>query len=128
MVSYSENIPTFSPVEQPSLPKVLVALPTKAGYELVKIEEIIYCKAEGNYTKILFTNGHSTLISRKLKETYAKLESNWFYRIHQSYLVNMEFARKYLKKSGGQLELADGTVLPVSKSYKEQVLQLFRFV
>ena len=106
----------------------IMAFPTKAGYELVDKEDIIYCKAEGNYTLVLFLKGQSLLISRKLKDTSASLEDNWFVRIHQSYLVNMRFARKYLRKSGGQLVMSDGAILPISKSFKEKVLDFFKIV
>lgn len=111
-----------------SLPKTVIALPTKEGYELVKEESILYCKAEGNYTMILFTNSKSLLISRKLKDTANCIEGAWFLRIHQSFMVNMRFAKKYIRKNGGKLVLVDDTILPISKKYKEQVLKLFKFV
>ena len=68
------------------------------------------------------------LISRKLKQTAASLENAWFLRIHQSYLVNMRHAQLYLRKSGGQLVMANGEKLPISKNYKELVLQFFKIV
>ncbi len=106
----------------------VVALPMKEGYRLVNQENILYCKAEGNYTLVFFANGNTMLISRKLKQTTASLEDIWFLRIHQSYLVNMRHAQLYLRKSGGQLVMTDGKKLPISKSFKEQVLQLFKIV
>lgn len=108
--------------------KKVIALPTKEGFRLVKLSEILYCKAEGNYTRIFFIKGEKLLISRKLKETAASFAETYFQRIHQSYLVNMEEAHLYLKKSGGRLVMSDGTNLPISKSYKKQVLELFKFV
>lgn len=110
------------------LPKKVIALPMKEGFRLVKLEDILYCKAEGNYTQILFLNGETMLISRKLKETSASLQGGLFQRIHQSYLININHARMYLRKSGGQLIMSDGVKLPISKTYKEAVLNLFKFV
>lgn len=106
----------------------VIALPMKEGYRLVEQESILYCKAEGNYTLVTFVNGNTMLISRKLKQTAASLENTWFLRIHQSYFVNMRHAQLYLRKAGGQLVMKDGKKLPISKSYKEQVLQLFKIV
>ena len=115
-------------VNEQILPKEVIALPMKEGFRLVKLEDIMYCKAEGNYTQIIFLDGGTMLISRKLKETSASLEGKLFQRIHQSYLVNMRHAKMYLRKSGGQLIMSDGKKLPISKSYKEEVLNLFKFV
>lgn len=115
-------------LNEQKIPKDVIALPMKEGYRLIKPDDILYCKAEGNYTQILFINGETMLISRKLKETSASLESKLFQRIHQSYLVNIDHAKMYLRKSGGQLVMTDGTKLPISKSYKEEVLNLFKFV
>ncbi len=115
-------------VNEQTLPREVIALPMKEGFRLVKLEDIMYCKAEGNYTQIIFLDGGTMLISRKLKETSASLEGKLFQRIHQSYLVNMRHAKMYLRKSGGQLVMSDGIKLPISKSYKEEVLNLFKFV
>jgi len=106
----------------------IFALPMKTGYRLVNQENILYCRAEGNYTEVHFVNGKTMLISRKLKQVAASLEDDSFLRIHQSFLVNMRHAQFYLRKSGGQLVMVDGTTLPVSKSYKDQVLQLFKII
>ena len=104
------------------------AFPIKDGYRLVNSADILYCKAEGNYTQVFLTNGSNLLISRKLKQTAASLENEWFLRIDQSYLVNMHHVEVYLRKSGGQLVMTNGINLPISKHYKEQVLQLFKIV
>ena len=109
-------------------PKKVVALPMKTGYKLVQKDQILYCKASGNYTEVFFTNGSTLLISRKLKETADSLTSYWFLRIHQSYLVNMQFATQYLRKAGGQLIMVDGKQFPISKNHKAQVLSFFNFV
>ncbi len=106
----------------------VIALPMKEGYRLVNQENILYCKGDGNYTQVFFANGKTMLISRNLKQTVACLESNYFIRIHQSYLVNMHHAHLYLRQSGGQLVMTDNKKLPISKKFKEQVLQFLKFV
>lgn len=109
-------------------PALKVALPMKQGYRLVESENILYCRAEGNYTLVFFVNGTNMMISRKLKQTAGRLKNSWFLRIHQSYFVNMHHAEAYLRKSGGQLVMSDGETLPISKSYKEQVMRFFKII
>ena len=122
------NLPSIRNQPNKIINNQVIALPIKTGYRLVDQENILYCKAEGNYTLIVFVNGDTMLISRKLKQTAASLENSWFLRIHQSYLVNMRHAQWYLRKFGGQLVMKDGQNLPISKTYKKQVLQLFKIV
>ena len=128
MTSINSKLVIEQPSKQILLPKKMVALPIRDGYKLVQQEHILYCKAAGNYTKILFSTGGTLLISRKLKETTKSLENEWFLRIHQSYLVNMRYATKYIRKLGGQLMMIDGKQLPISKTHKEAVLNFFKFI
>jgi len=122
-----KTFPVSSNAEKEIFHKV-VALPMKSGYKLVQQNQILYCKASGNYTEVFFENESSLLIARKLKETANSLANDWFLRIHQSYLVNMRFATQYLRKSGGQLMMSDGKQLPISKTHKAEVLGFFKFV
>ncbi len=128
MTSLNQKTFSASSNTEKGVGQKVVALPMKTGYKLVQQDQILYCKAAGNYTEIFFTNGSSLLISRKLKETANSLANDWFLRIHQSYLVNMRFATQYFRKSGGQLLMSDGQQFPISKNHKAQVLSFFKFV
>ena len=69
--------------------KILVATPN--GHEHVFLDEIIYCQATGNYSRIFFQNGTSCLLSKTLKKISASLDSDVFLRCHQSYLINKKY-------------------------------------
>lgn len=58
--------------------------------KIADFNEIIYCKAEGNYTRIYFENT-SILVTKVLKHFESCLPSGAFFRIHKSYLVNINF-------------------------------------
>lgn len=122
------NLPSNSVQGIDYLPEKVVALPIKEGYQLVKENSILYCKAQGNYTLIFFLDGGKLLISRKLKETSTKLKNDWFLRIHQSYFVNLAYAVQYLRSGGGQLVMIDGAKLPISRNKKPYLLKLFTYV
>jgi len=108
--------------------KTKLALPGPHGFELISAESIYYCKAEGNYTSIYFYQDQKVLISRQLSHTVARLKNQWFLRIHHSYMVNMRHACRFIRKSPGQLVLTDGTVLPISKKYRNEVIQTLHFI
>ena len=110
------------------LPEVIVALPSQNGYELVFERTILYCKAAGNYTYIHLSDGRIILISKKLKDLSKCLEGAWFLRIHQSYLANIKHVSQYLRRKGGLLVMNDKSILPISRTKKEEVLSLFKIV
>jgi two-component system LytT family response regulator len=100
-----------------------IALPSSNGLELVKVNEIIYCQADSNYTLFHLLDGQKILVSRSLKEYDEILSSQGFYRIHQSYLIKLSFVKKYLKGEGGTVILENGKELDVSRRRKEGFLK-----
>ena len=90
----------------------------------VKIASILYCEAEGTYTRFFLEGGEQILVSRNLKEYASMLEPLGFIRTHHSFLVNPDKIRLYDKTDGGMLVLESGSHVPVSQRKKESVMQL----
>ncbi|HLX90296.1 MAG TPA: LytTR family DNA-binding domain-containing protein [Puia sp.] len=106
----------------PSFQKV--ALPTLHGYELVPIQDIVFCESSSNYTNIQLNNGKKLLISRTLKEIEELLDMANFFRVHNSFLVNLQYAARYIKGEGGSLILHNDISVPVSRNKKDALLKL----
>ena len=102
-----------------------IVLPTSNGFNIEKIENIIRCEADRNYTRFVFVDGRKTLVSKTLKEFDELLTNQGFFRIHQSFLVNMNHITKYFKGQGGEIEMTDKTIIPVARTKKEAFLKLF---
>jgi two-component system LytT family response regulator len=96
-----------------------IALPSTNGLELVKVEEIVYCQADSNYTIFHLQNKQQIMVSRSLKEYDEILSPLGFFRIHQSYLIKLSFVKKYIKGEGGSVILENGKELDVSRRRKE---------
>lgn len=101
-----------------------IALPTMHGYELIPLNNIMYCESKSNYTDVRLNNGQHLLISRTLKEIEDLLDMPPFFRIHNSYLVNLQYAIRYIKGDGGNLVLNSDISIPVSRNKKEELLKL----
>jgi two-component system LytT family response regulator len=101
-----------------------IALPTLHSYELVPLNNIMFCESSSNYTNIHLNNGQSILISRTLKEIEDLLDMDPFFRVHNSYLVNLQYAVRYIKGEGGMLVLNNDVSIPVSRNRKEELLKL----
>jgi len=108
-------------IKQPSADQK-IALPQREGYEFVDVSSIIYCSAEGAYTKVLMTDKKTFLISRTLGDVEELLPPEMFQRIHHSSLVNVEYISQFLRTDGGYVVLKNGEKLSVSKTKKEMLM------
>jgi two-component system LytT family response regulator len=99
-----------------------IALPQREGYEFVDVSSIIYCQAEGAYTKIFIIDKRTMLISRSLGDVEELLPPEIFQRIHHSTLVNTSFILQFLRTDGGYVVLKNGEKLSVSKAKKEMLM------
>ena len=75
-------------IKQPSSQQK-IALPYKEGYEFVEVSHIIYCQAEGAYTKVFLDNKKYILVSKTLGDIEELLPADIFQRIHHSSVVNL---------------------------------------
>ncbi|MBS1750907.1 MAG: response regulator transcription factor [Bacteroidetes bacterium] len=101
-----------------------IALPTIHGYELVPLNNVMYCESKSNYTNIHLNNGQQILISRTLKDIEELLNTHPFFRLHNSFLVNLQYAIRYIRGEGGFLVLNNDITIPVSRNKKEELLKL----
>jgi len=101
-----------------------LTLPQQDGFQILNVDEILYCKADDNYTEI-FLEHKKILVSKTLKYFEDALSEFAFARIHKSYLVNVNEVVKYRKGKGGSVVLSSGKELLVSASKKKQFLSFF---
>jgi len=99
-----------------------IAMPTMEGLQMIPIASIISCQSDSNYTILLLANKQKIVVSRTLKETENMLEDHSFFRVHHSYLVNLNEVTKYIKGEGGYLIMSDGSTVEVSRSKRELLL------
>lgn len=109
-----------------SSPFQKIAIPSLKGFDLVDVRDILYCLGEGNYTTIVTVRGEKYITSRTLKETEELLNNSVFFRAHQSYLVNLHEVKQYIRGSGGELIMNDGSRIQVARARKEALLQILK--
>lgn len=101
-----------------------IAIPTSTGLDLIDTQDIVMCEADGSYTTVFTIDDRSYLVSKTLKEVTELLESQSFFRTHQSYLVNLNHATKYVKGSGGYLVMANNRTAQVARARKDDLMSL----
>jgi len=102
------------------------AIPLAGKTLFVETDNIIYAKSSGNYTEIFFSNQKSELLTKKLKDVEELIGYHSFYRVHNSYLVNLNYVKEYVKSDGHYLILKDGKNIPIARSRKTELLQQLR--
>lgn len=100
------------------LTRVMVKLANRVI--LVKVEEIDFIEADGNYVK-LHIGKKAHLLREKMNDLEAQLEPSKFVRIHRSIIVNLERIKELHPHFNGDyiVVLEDGRQLRLSRSRRE---------
>lgn len=105
-----------------------IPIPTKNSVEYVIPSSIIYIEANSNSSKILLTNMIVLDVNKSLKEYESLLcrDGLYFMRIHNSFIVNLNYVIRYSKEGGGQIVLYGNKLIPLSKQRKEDFLKFIK--
>ena len=99
-----------------------IAIATETGFEFVKFNTIIYLEAQSNYSKFYLTSNSIITTSKTLKYFEEILPVDLFFRVHKTYLVNMNFIKRFIKGDEQLIELITGQKLPVSIRKKDEFI------
>jgi two-component system LytT family response regulator len=100
-----------------------ITLNTDGKMIFLEPEEISFIVSDGNYSTI-HTLDKKFLISKKLKEINMLLPKEEFFRIHNSYIINLKKVKEFFK-SEGYVILENNHKIPVSRQKKTTFLDKF---
>jgi two-component system, LytTR family, response regulator len=105
-----------------------ITLNTREGLHILFLDDIMYCEADAGYTTFYLNDGSKPMVSKPLKDYEALLPSIKFMRVHQTFIVNIDFVILF-KKENNSLILRNklsGLMkeIPVSTRKKEEILKL----
>ncbi len=103
-----------------------LAVPSESGLQMIPYSELIYCEAERAYCRFHLASKKNILVSKSMKEFEDILTKHNFLKVHKSNIVNIQHIEKYLRGSGGQLLMTDGSLVPVSIRKKEQLMKVLK--
>ena len=101
-----------------------IALTTSDGMIFVSTADILYCEAESNYTSVVLQN-KKIVVSKTLKEIDEALSGSDFYRIHNSFLININHVQRFVRGDGGYVVMNDGKSIGISRSRRQEFMELF---
>lgn len=98
----------------------LIVCDTEAGNKTFYVNEILYVRAEGRYSRIYKEDGSTVLVSRSISE-YEKEAGEELARCHKSFVVNLE----YVKAVKAIVKMKDGTEIPIGRTLKDKVKEKY---
>jgi two-component system, LytTR family, response regulator len=100
-----------------------IAIPTMTGLTFVYLKDIMRFEAKGDCTTIHVSNDERIVSTRSIKEYEDLLPGSFFYRVHNSHIINLNKVQKYHKGRGGQLYMEDGSCIEVAFRRREDFLK-----
>ena len=113
---YSESLDDLNAhvhSETKQIEKITIA--EQFGFRVVKVTDLMYLRADSNYTTLQLSGLDKIVATRSLGEFEKILKNHIFFRIHKSTIINMNFLKGYSSYQGNYAEMADGILLPISR-------------
>ncbi|MBA4745485.1 MAG: response regulator transcription factor [Muricauda sp.] len=100
-----------------------ITINTDGKLVFLNSDDILYAESDGNYSTIFLTDGQKILLTKKLKEVNTLLPQSIFFRIHNSYIINLNKIKEFLK-TDGYVVLESNHKIPVSRQKKSDFLDM----
>lgn len=120
----SEKFKNFLTQFNDSFKQRKITVNTDGKLIFLEHNEILFVASDGNYSTIYTTNNKKIVITKKLKEVDSILPSEHFFRIHNSYIINLNKIKEFLK-TDGYIILENNHKIPVSRQRKAAFLDKF---
>lgn len=92
-----------------------VAVPSRDGLVLLRHEDILYLEASDSYTVVHARDGRRTISSKHIRVFENNLDPRKFFRVHKSYIINLEHLASFSRSEGNMAVLDNGALVPVSR-------------
>ncbi|MCE7992669.1 MAG: response regulator transcription factor [Roseivirga sp.] len=102
-----------------------LSLPVKDQIRLASLNEVIYCRADNNYTQLELVDNEQIVVTKTLKHFEDLLPPETFIRVHQSYIVNTNYIKKLLLGES-ELLLKNDFSVPVSRARKQKLKEFMK--
>jgi two-component system LytT family response regulator len=97
------------------------------GISVIPIPDIVYLEAAGTYTLFYLKSKEKIVSSLNLKEYEDLLSNHHFFRVHNSFLINLAEVKKFIKADGGSVLMSNGNEVSISKRRRDEFIKLIGF-
>lgn len=98
-----------------------ISISTDGKLIFLEPDDIIYIESDGNYCTLYLKNSKKIVVTKKLKSFSELLPEEEFFRIHNSYIINLNKVKEFIKVDG-YVVLENNIKIPVSRQRKTEFL------
>lgn len=129
--SHQQELPSASQInllsdgmqnEKKVIKKIAVSI--SDGLQMIELDEVLYFESDGNYTTLFMQGDQKILVSKPIGKFEEMVDTANFFRVHNSYLINLNHVSKFIRSDGGYVILNNGKTISVARSKKEALVEL----
>ncbi|MEZ4855161.1 MAG: LytTR family DNA-binding domain-containing protein [Gelidibacter sp.] len=102
--------------------KKKITLNTDGKLLFLETEHIIFIESDGNYSTFHMADGQKIVVTKKLKEVNSLLPEHYFFRIHNSFIINLNKIKEFIKNEG-YVVMQSNHKIPVARQRKSDFLE-----
>lgn len=102
--------------------KKKITINTDGKMIFLDADDIVVVAGDGNYSTLELLNNQKIVVTKKLKEVNGLLPEDHFFRIHNSYIINLNHLKEFIK-SDGYVVLTNNKKVPVARQRKTDFLE-----
>ncbi|MEN0004903.1 MAG: LytTR family DNA-binding domain-containing protein [Bacteroidota bacterium] len=105
-----------------------IVFPAVNSLLYINLSEIIFLESDGRNTLIHLLQKEAPLKSTtSLKENEQLLANNSFLRVHRSFIINMVYIQKLVKRKDMHVLMENGAFIDIGPNYKDTFLEAINF-
>lgn len=117
-----DDVPFSSEVDNLEFKLNRITVSADGKVYVINPEAVIMLKSDKSYTTIFTEDGKEIVVSKTLKEVEKKFQNRTFYRVHNSYLINLNHVKEYVKSDGGEILLTNELRANISRTKKKEFM------
>lgn len=89
----------------------------------IPVDDIVFFESKGSYTIMYMIDSNQVVLSKCLKTFYEQVKGRGFFRIHKSYVVNLQHMKSF-HKGNGNILMQNGKEIKVAKRRRSLFMSL----
>lgn len=104
-----------------------ITLSHTGGFSVIEMKDIVRLEAESNYTRVHVVDKKGYFVSKPLKIFEESLkDTTFFFRVHRSYIINLNHVKEFLREDGGVIVMADEAKIQLPKARYNDFIDAMR--
>ena len=99
-----------------------ITINTDGKLVFIEAEDILFIESDGNYCTFFLTKNQKLVVIKKLKDVNSILPEHKFFRIHNSYIINLNKIKEFIKTEG-YIVMESNHKIPVARQRKSDFLE-----